>query len=319
MSPRVRLLLVAIGVAAAPACASEADPRANEEGQGGTWRFDTDAGRYVFEPAPNLPADAAPPPDATIARDGGVVRDACPDDTDARPNAGLRERVFDARCPAGMVMAGSVCVDRYEAFIERVNDAGAPVESLSPYRPPPAGVLIAARSVEGAVPHGYVSGLVAERACLGAGKRLCTSAEWLRACRGAAGNVYPYGNARRAGVCNDSYGAGHPAATCYGTTASWIYSAIDYAGINQQANTVDRTGANAACVTAEGLFDMMGNLHEWVRDTSGTPPTSDVDFRGGFYADTSRNGEGCLYATSAHAFSHWDYSTGFRCCASPRP
>ncbi len=319
MSPRVRLLLVAFGVAAAPGCASEADPRVSEEGQGGTWRFDTDAGRYVFEPAPSLPTDAAPPPDATVARDGGVVRDACPDDTQARPNAGLQERVFDARCPAGMVMAGSVCVDRYEAFIERVNDAGAPVESLSPYRPPPASAPIAARSVEGAVPHGYVSGLVAERACLGAGKRLCTSAEWLRACRGAGGNVYPYGNSRRSGVCNDAYATGHPAATCYGTTASWIYSAIDYAGINQQANTVDRTGANTGCVTAEGLFDMMGNLHEWVRDSAGTPPTSAVDFRGGFYADTTRNGDGCLYATSAHSFSHWDYSTGFRCCAPPKP
>jgi formylglycine-generating enzyme required for sulfatase activity len=217
-----------------------------------------------------------------------------------------------------MVVAGSVCVDRYEAFIERVDDAGATVESLSPYRPPPANVPTAARSVAGAVPHGYVSGLEAERACRGAGKRLCTSDEWLRACRGAAGNVYPYGNARRAGVCNDAYPAGHPAATCYGTTASWIYSEIDYAGINQQLNTVDRAGANAGCVTAEGVFDLMGNLHEWVRDTAGTPPTSAVDFRGGFYADTSRNGDGCLYATSAHSFSHWDYSTGFRCCAALR-
>ena len=27
------------------------------------------------------------------------------------------------------------------------------------------------------------------------------------------------------------------------------------------------------------------------------------------------NGEGCLYTTTAHNMSHWDYSTGFRCCA----
>lgn len=281
----------------------------------GGWMFD-DAGRLVPVPWPELAG-----PDGG-ARDAGgdatVTRDACPDDPSARPNAGLRESVQDARCPAGMVVAGSVCIDRYEAFVDRVDDAGVTVESLSPYRPPPATVPIAARSVAGAVPHGYVSGVVAERACRGAGKRLCTSDEWLRACRGAAGHVYPYGNARRAGVCNDAYAAGHPAATCYGTTASWIYSAIDYAGINQQPNTVDRAGANAGCVTAEGVFDLMGNLHEWVRDTAGLPPTSAVDFRGGFYADTSRNGEGCLYATSAHSFSHWDYSTGFRCCAAMR-
>ena len=39
-------------------------------------------------------------------------------------------------------------------------------------------------------------------------------------------------------------------------------------------------------------------------------------FRGGFYVDTTINGPGCLYATTAHNTLHWDYSTGFRCCAN---
>ena len=34
-------------------------------------------------------------------------------------------------------------------------------------------------------------------------------------------------------------------------------------------------------------------------------------------ADTEKNGPGCLYATTAHNTQHWDYSTGFRCCADP--
>jgi hypothetical protein len=55
---------------------------------------------------------------------------------------------------------------------------------------------------------------------------------------------------------------------------------------------------------------MMGNLHEWTADPAGT-------FRGGFYVDTVRNGNGCLYATTAHNTSYRDYSTGFRCCATP--
>ena len=53
---------------------------------------------------------------------------------------------------------------------------------------------------------------------------------------------------------------------------------------------------------------MMGNLHEWTDDPNGT-------FRGGFYVDTRINGEGCLYATTAHNIVHFDYSTGFRYCA----
>ena len=52
----------------------------------------------------------------------------------------------------------------------------------------------------------------------------------------------------------------------------------------------------------------MGNVHEWTAAASGT-------FRGGFYADTVVNGNGCLYRTTAHNDQHWDYSTGFRCCA----
>jgi hypothetical protein len=61
-------------------------------------------------------------------------------------------------------------------------------------------------------------------------------------------------------------------------------------------------------VSADGIFDLMGNLHEWTADPAGT-------FRGGFYVDTTLNGEGCLYRTTAHNTLHWDYSTGFRCCA----
>ncbi len=49
--------------------------------------------------------------------------------------------------------------------------------------------------------------------------------------------------------------------------------------------------------------------------TKYSSPTKAIDFRGGFYADTKINGEGCLYRTTAHGFTHWDYSTGFRCCA----
>jgi hypothetical protein len=40
-------------------------------------------------------------------------------------------------------------------------------------------------------------------------------------------------------------------------------------------------------------------------------------FLGGFFVDTVNNGNGCLYRTTAHPVTYWDYSTGFRCCAEP--
>jgi hypothetical protein len=80
--------------------------------------------------------------------------------------------------------------------------------------------------------------------------------------------------------------------------------------INQLPSSLLRTAERAECTNEYGVFDMVGNLHEWVDDASGT-------FRGGFYMDTSHNGDGCSYATRAHDFRYHDYSTGFRCCMDP--
>ncbi len=217
------------------------------------------------------------------------------------PNVGRSERAGTGGCPSGMLRVSTFCVDQYEASLEQL-DGGA----WSPFHNP-GSRMMRAQSIEGAVPQSAINQLQASAACANAGKRLCTDAEWQRACRGPSSFTYPYGNTRMNGVCNDARGT-HPAVELYGTSSSWIYSHLDSPCLNQLPSSLDLTGANAGCVTTEGAFDMMGNLHEWTSASAGT-------FRGGFYADTRLNGNGCLYATTAHDVSHWDYSTGFRCCA----
>jgi len=225
---------------------------------------------------------------------------ACDPNAAPLPNACLSEEPGDAGCPAGMARVDSFCVDRFEAALV---EGSAP---WSPYRDP-AGHTVRAVSLRGGVPQAYISQLDASAACGAAGKRLCTDPEWLRACQGPTMTTYPYGNTREPGTCNDAR-AVHPAVELYGTSAAWIFSHLDSPCLDQEANGLAPTGSHAACVTAEGAFDMMGNLHEWTADPAGT-------FRGGFYVDTVLNGNGCLYATTAHATSYSDYSTGFRCCA----
>ena len=66
----------------------------------------------------------------------------------------------------------------------------------------------------------------------------------------------------------------------------------------------------AGCTNDYGVYDMVGNLHEWTSDPNGT-------FQGGYYLDTHINGDGCGYRTTFHPMSYCDYSTGFRCCADP--
>ena len=259
-----------------------------------------DAGAPIPRDAASFDARRdAPPFDAR--REAGPM---CDERLMWSPNEGLVEAPGVGPCPNGMVPNGATCIDRYEASLQLVASDGSVTEWSPFFAPGTARVLALSR--EGAVPQGYIDGISAQRACTEAGKRLCTDAEWLRACQGPSGATYPYGNTRMPGVCNDAR-AMHPAVEYFGTGASWIYSELNNACINQLPASLATTGSHPGCVSTNGAFDMMGNLHEWTSDAAGT-------FRGGYYVDTVLNGPGCLYRTTAHTMGHHDYSTGFRCC-----
>ncbi len=210
-------------------------------------------------------------------------------------------------CPPGMAAVDAFCIDRFEGALEDWDGAG--------WMPAPPWDVVGGRTVravpaDGVPPQGYISGDEAAGACAASGKRLCTSEEWLAACSGADGRIYPYGDAYDPSACNDTYGGGHPVVDFFGHSNVWDTVHMNDPGINQQPGTLAAGGAFAGCGTPEGVFDLHGNLHEWVADASGV-------FRGGFYADAVINGTGCSYRTTAHATSYHDYSTGFRCCADP--
>ena len=196
-------------------------------------------------------------------------------------------------CPPEMafIEPEGFCIDRWEAHLV----------DHSPYQIPSQGV---AASLPRFVPQGYISGVVASAACAGAGKRLCANDEWLRTCQGPNSTTYPYGDVYDSSACND-FRSEHPI-----VTAGLDWTEMNNPILNQLPDTVDLTGENEECVTPEGVYDLVGNLHEWTSDPSGT-------FRGGFYVEASQNGEGCLYSTTAQNVSHHDFSTGFRCCMDP--
>jgi formylglycine-generating enzyme len=208
-------------------------------------------------------------------------------------------------CPAGMTaVGGAFCVDRWEAAL--VLDTPQGPRGFSPYAHPTT-ETVRAVSAPGVVPQAYIDELTAAQACARAGKRMCTDTEWLRACQGSSGTTYPYGNTREPGVCNDARSC-HPAIQYFQSSDSSVWSKLGDPCIDQLPAGLLPTGSKAGCITEDGVYDMMGNLHEWTSDPAGT-------FRGGYYVDTVINGNGCLYATTAHDVYQWDYSTGFRCCA----
>jgi len=164
-----------------------------------------------------------------------------------------------------------------------------------------------ARSERGSRPSGYVSGHVAAAACAAAGKRLCSREEHRVACRGEADSNFPYGAHYVAGTCN-VFRPEHPAARLHGNAS---IGHLD-PRLNRLATGGDpllrETGGTPACRSvwgADAVYDLVGNLDEWVADPRGA-------FVGGFYSRSTR--AGCGATVSAHPLSYADYSTGVRCC-----
>ena len=140
----------------------------------------------------------------------------------------------------------------------------------------------------------------AEAACMAAGHRLCTAAEWLAACEMGTGATYPYG-------------ASYETATCNGADRD----AIPGGGIDSQ---VEPTGALAMCVSPVGAFDMSGNVKEWSDDMRGTTSggTPIYVVRGGSH-DSPELGLTCATDLSRATADTLLPTLGFRCCDDEAP
>lgn len=211
---------------------------------------------------------------------------------------------------------GRFCIDKFEASLVEVRDGDrAP---WSPYHVPLASATYRAVNAAGAVPQGYISGAQAQKACENAGKRLCSATEWLAACQGPKKLTFPYdgGSAYRLGACNEhSKDPKHvgPLQRLHNGKPTYDSKTMLDPRINQLPGTLLPSGSKPDCGGAYGVYDLVGNLHEWVSDKTGK---GNGRFKGGYFNEADQNGPGCTYETTAHAFTYGDYSTGFRCCTA---
>ena len=163
----------------------------------------------------------------------------------------------------------------------------------------------------GVRPNGYVTGLVAEAACAAAGKRLCSLDEFVSACRGQDDTLFPYGDTYEDGVCN-VFREEHPAALLHGNASVGHLDPRLNRVLSHGRPLLQLTGESPACRSRWGddaVFDMVGNLDEWVDEGNGA-------FAGGFYARSTRSG--CEALVTAHPKGYLDYSTGVWCCREAR-
>jgi formylglycine-generating enzyme len=189
-------------------------------------------------------------------------------------------------CPADMVALPAFCIDRYEA-----------------------------PNVPGALPFALRTAADGEQWCGVQSKRLCSEDEWVRACQGPHGRRFPYGDAHRASACNDD----RPwIPVSWKSLALWPDdAAVAEAGRLFQA---DVSGARADCVSEEGVYDLTGNVAEWVRRDGPAPrPGYEHVLKGCYWAGCYHEPEpNCLFRNSAHPGTFRTYEAGFRCCRALR-
>src|SRR5262249_38837338 len=125
----------------------------------------------------------------------------------------------------------------------------------------------------------YVSRVESKAACQNAGKRLCTMTEWQRACMGERHTSYPYGESWRPKRCNMD--RPHLVALLFGDDPGhWRYENFNDPALAKQPGFLARTGEHVGCVGDAGVYDLVGNVHEWVSDTVNTALMQRLDAEG---------------------------------------
>ncbi|MCK6590239.1 MAG: SUMF1/EgtB/PvdO family nonheme iron enzyme [Polyangiaceae bacterium] len=248
---------------------------------------------------------------------------SAPEQSAAKPTEPLPNT---ASCPEEMVNAGGYCIDKYEAHLVRVD---SPETVLPHFEHPKRKVKYMARSRAGIAPQAYINRMEAARACKAAGKRLCSAREWYGACAGSRGTRYPYGDEEVAGVCNT--GKTHLMQKLFGPNVKYTYAAhYNSPRLHKEPGFLAKSGEYDGCVSDYGVYDMVGNLHEWVADDVSRKLLKEVPvefgpellgpkgsgaFIGGYFSSQGEHGRGCAYLTATHSPDYHDYSIGFRCCA----
>ena len=184
------------------------------------------------------------------------------------------------------------CIDRFEASYgdgalgDAMQGADDTDNSLNDSTSAAASVNLGVKPANG------VSWYQARALCENAGKRLCSRADWERACRGPQALIYPYGDSINDQACNGFF--------------------------NYPPDKPAVTGSLNTCASTCGAYDMSGNLEEWVFDAvprvPGTAPLVDRLLRGGSFKSNS-NALACIGDEFHAPPGSSDVDRGFRCCS----
>lgn len=189
-----------------------------------------------------------------------------------------------------LIEAGTLAfyMDTFESFLQEDGSAGSGVHQIPATR---------------------MSWFAARDACQASGKRMCSEEEWVAACQNRApvdddnngqfaddmveGTSYPYSDYHNRSRCWD----GHQRGTLCGEDR------------DQPCRPV-YTGQMPGCVSEAGVYDLTGNVEEWVGSTA-----EEAVLLGGSF-DTSNDHARCYRRNDTYGAGFANVRTGFRCCRS---
>jgi protein-disulfide isomerase/uncharacterized membrane protein len=148
------------------------------------------------------------------------------------------------------------------------------------------------------IPATRMSWFSAKEACEKAGMRMCTEKEWLSVCQGALAK-----DDDGDGEFSDDLveGTQYPYGDFHNPTRCW-------SGKDRQKFRPVYTAEMPGCVAEQGVYDLVGNVEEWVGET----PEKAV-LMGGAY-DTPKDKARCYRANDTFGPGYSNKRSGFRCC-----
>lgn len=168
---------------------------------------------------------------------------------------------------------------------------------------------------KGELPALLVSWVDAKKECEAIGKRLCMEAEFNLACEGEELLPYTYGYARDPKKCNidKPYRKREKTLKKYARCMKDPVCKAELEKLDQRVPT----GSMPECVSPFGVYDLNGNINEWVvRPKQEYPNRSGL--KGGWWGPVRGR---CRPTVGFHKEEDFGYEEGFRCCkdAAPAP
>jgi formylglycine-generating enzyme len=161
---------------------------------------------------------------------------------------------------------------------------------------------------KGELPALLMSWIDAKKQCEDIGKRLCTEEEFNFACEGEAMLPYTYGYKRDATKCNidKAYRKREHKLLKYTSCMKKPQCKAELEKLDQRLPT----GSMPQCVSPFGVYDLNGNINEWVMRPKQKPPNRS-GLKGGWWGPVRGR---CRPTVGFHKEEDYGYEEGFRCC-----